>query len=108
MNTKQRDIYIISAIQDCWKHLGRSDIDLNTLQSIDIIELEEDEEPIPSQVHERVDNSTVYLDDIDSNRITNKDIVAVAFSHLHKQPRKDNYCVRIYVKAEVKTKHLFD
>lgn len=97
MDTAIQDIYIISAIKDAWNSLNRGEIDMNIFQSLDVQEV--DEYGIPSNsIHERVDTTVVSMDDIEPNRSTNTNVIAVVFRHYHKQQRKDNYGCIIYIK----------
>lgn len=96
MNTGSQDIYIISAIRQAWKHKFHSDFNLNMMQSLNISD--ELEYINDGQVHDRVDVVTVYLDDMDSERVTNKQVVAVSFAHYHRQQRPDNWGVTVYIK----------
>lgn len=96
-NTATNDIYMISAIKDAWNSLNRGEIDMNIFQSLDIQHI--DEYGIPdNSIHDRVDTTVVLMDDVNPNRNTNTNVIAVVFRHFHRQQRKDNYGCRIYVK----------
>jgi len=94
INTRARDIYIISAIKETWKQLFKTDFDLNTLQSLDIEELEDPNDFPKSSVHDRVDGSAILLE---HTKYTNKEVIGVLFAHYHRQTRKDNYGCTVYI-----------
>lgn len=96
-NTATNDIYMISAIQEAWKHSNGSSIDMNKLQSLDIQQVNEYGIP-ESSTHDRVDTTVVLMDDVNPNRNTNTNVIAVVFRHFYWQQRNDNYGCRIYVK----------
>ena len=97
METKQQDIYIISAIKLCLKQLPTLGHSLDKFQEIHIEKFNKNDKPKDSS-NERTDTTVFYLDDIEKDRNTNKGIVAVSIRHYHTQERYDNYGCIIYTK----------
>jgi len=102
-NTKSNDVYIVSAIQKCWtfNYGENSKFCLSLLQSIDVVEVDNDLEIPQGIIHERVDSVFVRFDDYQPERHTNTNVIGVHYSHYHKQERLDNYGCTVYVKSKL-------
>lgn len=106
-NTKSNDVYIASAIKECWKFIYGEDSKfcLSRLQSIDVQEVDNYYELPTGTINERVDSVFVDFDDYMPDRHTNTNVIGVYYVHLHRQERSDNYCCTVYVKSNLYEKN---